>query len=97
MANDVRVGARTFKIDKMTQSIDTPVGGVSGPLRVVPEDTTTGCETTDFAGQDFAGSVALIRRGGCTFEQKGTERRWEPALSRRSSPTTATGSFNNVA
>jgi Zn-dependent M28 family amino/carboxypeptidase len=36
----------------------------------VPEDATTGCEATDFAGQDFTGSVALIRRGGCTFEQK---------------------------
>ena len=36
----------------------------------MPEDTTTGCEATDFAGQNFTGSVALIRRGGCTFEQK---------------------------
>ncbi|MFD5828214.1 M28 family metallopeptidase [Lentzea sp. NPDC060358] len=54
----------------MTESPQTPVGGVTGPLRVVPEDATTGCEATDFAGQDFTGSVALIRRGGCTFEQK---------------------------
>ncbi|MGZ3141399.1 M28 family metallopeptidase [Lentzea chajnantorensis] len=54
----------------MTASPQTPVGGVTGPLRVVPEDATTGCEATDFAGQDFTGSVALIRRGGCTFEQK---------------------------
>ena len=54
----------------MSESIDTPVGGITGPIRVVPEDATTGCEATDFAGQVFTGTVALIRRGGCTFEQK---------------------------
>ena len=46
------------------------MGGITGPLVVVPEDATTGCEAADFAGQDFTGAVALIRRGGCTFEQK---------------------------
>ena len=45
---------------------------MTGPIRVVPEDATTGCEATDFAGQDFTGTVALIRRGGCTFEIKST-------------------------
>jgi Zn-dependent M28 family amino/carboxypeptidase len=54
----------------LVQSPQTPVGGVTGPLRVVPEDATPGCEASDFAGQDFTGSVALIRRGACTFEQK---------------------------
>ncbi len=70
IAASVKVGAATFAIDKMNFSIDTPVGGVTGPLRVVPEDATTGCEAADFAGQDFTGSVALIRRGGCTFALK---------------------------
>ena len=64
------VGGTAYRIDKMSESIDTPAGGITGPIRVVPEDATTGCEATDFAGQDFTGSVALIRRGGCTFEQK---------------------------
>ena len=63
-------GGGTFEIIKMTASIETPVGGVSGPLAVVPQDATTGCEAADFAGQDFTGKVALIRRGGCTFEAK---------------------------
>ena len=40
--------------------------------RVVPVDfssSTSGCEATDFAG--FAnGSIALLKRGGCTFSQK---------------------------
>ncbi|MCP2244654.1 M28 family metallopeptidase [Lentzea aerocolonigenes] len=65
-----RVDGVNYEAIVMTASPQTPVGGVTGPLRVVPEDATTGCEATDFAGQDFTGSVALIRRGGCTFEQK---------------------------
>ncbi|MEV6241639.1 M28 family metallopeptidase [Lentzea sp. NPDC051838] len=63
-------GGVNYEALVMTASPQTPVGGVTGPLRVVPEDATTGCELTDFDGQDFTGSVALIRRGGCTFEQK---------------------------
>jgi Zn-dependent M28 family amino/carboxypeptidase len=64
-------GGGTYQIIKMAESINTPVNGITGVLAVVPEDGTTGCETTDFAGQDFTGKIALIRRGGCTFESKG--------------------------
>ncbi|WP_344810484.1 M28 family metallopeptidase [Microlunatus aurantiacus] len=70
LAASITVGGTAYRIDKMNESIDTPAGGITGPIRVVPEDATTGCEATDFAGQVFTGSVALIRRGGCTFEQK---------------------------
>lgn len=70
LAASITVGGTAYRIDKMTESIDTPAGGTTGPIRVVPEDATTGCEATDFAGQDFTGSVALIRRGGCTFAIK---------------------------
>jgi Zn-dependent M28 family amino/carboxypeptidase len=70
LANTVKVGTASYRIDKLEESPQTPAGGITGPIRVVPEDTTTGCEATDFAGQDFTGSVALIRRGGCTFEIK---------------------------
>ncbi|HUQ58444.1 M28 family metallopeptidase [Lentzea sp.] len=69
-AEIARVGGVTYQALILSESPQTPAGGVTGPLRVVPEDATTGCEATDFAGQDFIGSVALIRRGGCTFEQK---------------------------
>ncbi|MET9628549.1 M28 family metallopeptidase [Lentzea sp. NPDC006480] len=65
-----RVDGVNYQALIMTASPQTPVGGITGPLRVVPEDATTGCEATDFDGQDFTGSVALIRRGGCTFAQK---------------------------
>ncbi|GGU22047.1 M28 family metallopeptidase [Lentzea flava] len=69
-AKFARVDGVSYEALVMTASPQTPVGGVTGPLRVVPEDGNTGCEASDFAGQDFTGSVALIRRGGCTFEQK---------------------------
>jgi Zn-dependent M28 family amino/carboxypeptidase len=70
VANRVTVAGTAYEANKLVESPETPPGGVTGPLRVVPEDATTGCEATDFAGQDFTGSVALIRRGGCTFEAK---------------------------
>nr|WP_052478486.1 M28 family peptidase [Kibdelosporangium sp. MJ126-NF4]CEL18505.1 Aminopeptidase Y (Arg, Lys, Leu preference) [Kibdelosporangium sp. MJ126-NF4]CTQ97989.1 Aminopeptidase Y (Arg, Lys, Leu preference) (EC 3.4.11.15) [Kibdelosporangium sp. MJ126-NF4] len=51
-------------------SVDTPAGGVTGPLVVVPTDADTGCQAADYAGQNPAGSVVLLFRGGCTFTQK---------------------------
>jgi Zn-dependent M28 family amino/carboxypeptidase len=64
------VGGVTVENIPMEFSPQTPAGGVTGPLRVVPEDATPGCEASDFDGQDFTGSIALIRRGACTFDVK---------------------------
>ncbi|MFD0203726.1 MULTISPECIES: M28 family metallopeptidase [Saccharothrix] len=69
-AATAKVGTTTYENIPLEFSPQTPVGGVTGPLRVVPEDGTPGCEATDFAGQDFTGSIALIRRGACTFDLK---------------------------
>ena len=69
-AATAKVGATTYQAIPMELSPQTPVGGITGPLRAVPEDATPGCEATDFAGQDFTGSIALIRRGACTFDIK---------------------------
>ena len=47
-------------------------GGGNVNARVVPVDlssSTSGCEDSDFAGFT-SGSVALMKRGGCTFTQK---------------------------
>jgi len=33
-------------------------------------DSTDGCETTDFSRIDVVGKVAVIQRGGCTFDTK---------------------------
>ena len=39
-------------------------------LPQLPQDATPGCEAADFAGGDLTGTIALIRRGGCTYDQK---------------------------
>jgi Zn-dependent M28 family amino/carboxypeptidase len=69
-AATAKVGGTTYEAIPMEFSPQTPVGGITGPLRVVPADDTPGCEATDFAGQDFTGAVALINRGSCTFDVK---------------------------
>ena len=71
--NDVhraQIGAATYDVLPFGDAPQTPAGGFTGPLRVVPEDTTPGCEAADFAGQNFTGAIALIRRGSCTFVTK---------------------------
>lgn len=65
-----KVGSTTYENIPMEFSPQTPVGGVTGPLRVVPVDDTPGCEASDFAGQNFTGAIALVRRGACTFDIK---------------------------
>ncbi|MCW0212588.1 MAG: M28 family metallopeptidase [Pseudonocardia sp.] len=44
-------------------------GALTAPLAVIAQDDTSGCEASDFAGIP-AGSIALIRRGTCTFGVK---------------------------
>ncbi|MCS0635092.1 M28 family metallopeptidase [Streptomyces sp. LP05-1] len=64
---------REVTISAMTYTRSTPVGGVKAALAAVPapaEDTTPGCEPTDYATGTFTGKIALIKRGGCTFADK---------------------------
>ncbi|MCX2952332.1 PA domain-containing protein [Lentzea sp. NEAU-D7] len=69
-AGRATVGGAAHELVPFGDTPNTPDGGLTAPLRVVPEDGTPGCEAGDFAGQDFKGSVALIRRGTCTFVTK---------------------------
>jgi Zn-dependent M28 family amino/carboxypeptidase len=66
----VSAGSTRAAPTQMTDSPNTPAGGVTGPLLAVPVDADPGCQATDYAGLDARGAVALIRRGGCTFTQK---------------------------
>ncbi|MFB9906379.1 M28 family metallopeptidase [Allokutzneria oryzae] len=66
----VDAGGLKATADPLEFSPNTAVGGISGPLVVVPEDGTPGCETSDFAGLPISGAVVLIRRGACSFAQK---------------------------
>ncbi len=66
------VGAQTFPLGLLGDSDPAPEGGVTASMVVLPEDATTGCEPTDFAGTVVTGAMVVIRRGGCTFLQKAT-------------------------
>ncbi|HEX2131535.1 MAG TPA: M28 family metallopeptidase [Actinophytocola sp.] len=57
-------------VTRMGYSQDTPVGGVTASLAVVPADDTPGCEAADYDGVAAEGAVVLVRRGACTFGQK---------------------------
>ncbi|MFJ5987610.1 M28 family peptidase [Lentzea sp. NPDC092896] len=69
-AGRASVGTASHELVPFGDTPNTPDGGLTAPLRTVPEDGTPGCEASDFAGQDFQGAVALIRRGTCTFVSK---------------------------
>ena len=72
-AQDVRltVDGATTAVTAVEFSPATPPGGVTGPLAVLAQDATSGCEPTDFAAVP-AGAVVLIRRGTCPFDVKST-------------------------
>jgi Zn-dependent M28 family amino/carboxypeptidase len=61
---------RDVPITLMTYTKRTPEGGIEAALAQVPPDEDTGCQAEDFAGGDFAGRIALVQRGGCTFALK---------------------------
>jgi Zn-dependent M28 family amino/carboxypeptidase len=77
--------ARSFSVQDVRLTVDgagtaatalgyspaTPAGGVTGPLAVLPQDETSGCEAADFAAVP-AGAVVLVRRGTCPFGVKST-------------------------
>ncbi len=73
VVNEVRVGDATYTADLLVESPETPPGGVTAPLATTVDadaDATPGCESTDFAGKDYTGKIAVVRRGACTFEIK---------------------------
>ncbi|WP_433273793.1 M28 family peptidase [Actinosynnema sp. CS-041913] len=66
----VQVGATRADPTPLDGSLDTPVGGLTGPLAVIPPDDTPGCDASDYAGRDVRGAIVLLKRGVCTFTVK---------------------------
>jgi Zn-dependent M28 family amino/carboxypeptidase len=64
------IDGEDLPVVRMSYSQDTPAGGATGPLVVVPVDDTPGCEATDYEGLAAEGAVVLVSRGACTFAQK---------------------------
>jgi Zn-dependent M28 family amino/carboxypeptidase len=64
------VNGASVPLNRMTYSANTPAGGVTSTLAVVPFDATPGCEESDFTNAGVAGKIALVSRGSCTFAIK---------------------------
>ncbi|MQA08422.1 MAG: M28 family peptidase [Pseudonocardiaceae bacterium] len=69
-SESLEVDGQPVDVRTMSFSPSTEADGVTGPLAVLPEDDTPGCGPDDFQGADYTGTVALIRRGACTFAEK---------------------------
>ncbi|MCX5198230.1 M28 family metallopeptidase [Streptomyces sp. NBC_00249] len=48
----------------------TPAGGLVAPLALARVDETPGCTADDYPAGAFAGKIALVKRGACTFVEK---------------------------
>jgi Zn-dependent M28 family amino/carboxypeptidase len=70
LARSLTVDGQQVEAERLEDSTETPAGGVSGPLVVVPVDDSTGCQGSDLAGLATAGSLLVVRRGGCPFAAK---------------------------
>jgi Zn-dependent M28 family amino/carboxypeptidase len=70
LAERLVVGGANATIHMTLYTRNTPVGGITAPLAVAPNDGSPGCQATDFAPGAFTGKIALIARGGCTFTVK---------------------------
>ncbi len=69
LAESLTVDGTDYETTIMSYSPSTPEGGITAPLAAIEPDATPGCEASDFG--DVTGKIALIRRGACTFAQKG--------------------------
>lgn len=70
LAEKLVVGGAPVTMHMALYTKNTPVGGITAPLAVVPNDGTAGCQATDYAPGAYTGKIALIIRGGCTFTVK---------------------------
>ncbi|MEV8536529.1 M28 family peptidase [Streptomyces sp. NPDC051211] len=48
----------------------TPAGGLTAPIALARVDETPGCDAADYPAGAFAGKIALVKRGSCTFVEK---------------------------
>ncbi|UQX01185.1 M28 family metallopeptidase [Streptomyces sp. RerS4] len=63
-------GGRELATAAFTFTPSTPAGGLSAPLALARVDDTPGCTADDYPAGAFAGKIALVKRGACTFVEK---------------------------
>lgn len=63
-------GGRELATAAFTFTKSTPAGGLLAPLALARVDETPGCDAADYPAGAFAGKIALVKRGACTFVEK---------------------------
>jgi len=66
----VTVADKKFVARALEFSLATQPVGVTGPLVVVPVDSSPGCNASDYDNLPVNGAVVLVDRGTCPFAQK---------------------------
>ena len=69
-AESLTIGGAPVAARAVEYSGATSAQGVTGPLVVVPENDSPGCEPADYDGLPIAGAVVLVDRGGCYLSDK---------------------------
>jgi len=69
-AESLTIGGVPVAARAVEYSGATSAQGVTGPLVVVPENDSPGCEPADYDGLPIAGAVVLVARGGCYLSDK---------------------------
>lgn len=70
LAERLVVGGEELDVTVMRYSPNTPEGGITGTLSVLPPGRTLGCDPADFTGGDHTGRIVLVERGGCPHSRK---------------------------
>ncbi|WP_407839163.1 PA domain-containing protein [Streptomyces sp. DSM 116496] len=92
--------SRELATAAFTFTKSTPAGGLTAALALARVDESPGCDADDYAAGAFAGKIALVQRGTCTFVEKQraaaaagaivyNHRRTTPVRARSPSPRTA--------
>ncbi len=70
VAERLVVAGEELDVTVMRYSPNTPPGGITAELSVLPPGHTRGCDPADFADGDHTGRIVLVERGGCPHARK---------------------------
>lgn len=70
VAEHLTVDGDSVDVTVMRHSPNSPIGGITAELAVLPYENALACEPGDFDGRDYTGKIVLLRRGVVPFSRK---------------------------